>query len=148
MADAKKVIRLNYKAYMADADRLYDTTDEAAAKEAGIYNEKVKYAPMSYLVGSTPRGSASTGRRPARPFTLGRTSMPLTPTTRPSPRPRSARSSPSRSPPRRVPVQGTPSSSRPTPSKSSTGRRSTPTPDSPFPSETRPVSSSPSEQAV
>ena len=52
MADAKKVIRLNYKAYMADADRLYDTTDEAAAKEAGIYNEKVKYAPMSYIVGS------------------------------------------------------------------------------------------------
>ena len=52
MADAKKVIRLNYKAYMADADRLYDTTDEAAAKDAGIYNEKVKYAPMSYIVGS------------------------------------------------------------------------------------------------
>ena len=52
MADAKKVIRLNYKAYMADADRLYDTNDEAAAKEAGIYNEKVKYAPMSYIVGS------------------------------------------------------------------------------------------------
>ena len=52
MADAKKVIRLNYKAYMSDADRLYDTTDEAAAKEAGIYNEKVKYAPMSYIVGS------------------------------------------------------------------------------------------------
>ena len=52
MADAKKVIRLNYKAYMADADRLYDTTDEAAAKDAGIYNEKVKYQPMAYIVGS------------------------------------------------------------------------------------------------
>ena len=52
MADAKKVIRLNYKAYMADADRLYDTTYEQDAKDAGIYNEKVKYAPMSYIVGS------------------------------------------------------------------------------------------------
>jgi len=53
MADAKKLIRLSYKAYLADADeRLYDTTDEAAAKEAGIYNEKVKYAPMVYLCGN------------------------------------------------------------------------------------------------
>lgn len=52
MADAKKVIRLSYKAYMADSDRLYDTTDEETAKEAGIYNEKVHYAPLSYIVGS------------------------------------------------------------------------------------------------
>ena len=29
--DAKKVIRLDYKAYLADMDKLYDTTDEAAA---------------------------------------------------------------------------------------------------------------------
>ena len=50
--DAKKVIRLDYKAYLADMDKLYDTTDEAAAKDAGIYNEKVKYEPMSYIVGS------------------------------------------------------------------------------------------------
>ena len=52
MADAKKVIRLNYKAYMADADRLYDTTYEQDAKDSGIYNEKVKYQPMAYIVGS------------------------------------------------------------------------------------------------
>ena len=53
MADnAKKVIRLEYKAYLADNDTLYDTTDEAAAKEAGIHNEKVNYSPMSYIVGS------------------------------------------------------------------------------------------------
>lgn len=52
MADQKKVIRLNYKAYMADSDRLYDTTDEQAAKDAGIYNEKTQYAPMAYIVGS------------------------------------------------------------------------------------------------
>lgn len=52
MADQKKVIRLNYKAYLADADRLYDTTEEQAAKDAGIYNEKVSYAPMAYIAGS------------------------------------------------------------------------------------------------
>ena len=52
MADAKKVIRLNYKAYMADADRLYDTTYEQDAKDAGLYNEKVQYQPMAYIVGS------------------------------------------------------------------------------------------------
>ncbi len=52
MADAKKIIRLDYKAYLADTDKLYDTTIEAAAKEAGIYNEKVEYKPMSYIVGS------------------------------------------------------------------------------------------------
>ena len=53
MADAKKLVRLSYKAYLADADeRLYDTTDADAAKEAGIFNEKVTYAPMAYLFGS------------------------------------------------------------------------------------------------
>ena len=37
MADAKKLIRLSYKAYLADADeRLYDTTDADAAKEAAL----------------------------------------------------------------------------------------------------------------
>jgi len=56
--DAKKVIRLDYKAYMADTKKLYDTTDEAAAKEAGIYNEKYHYAPMSYIVGSKKLFSA------------------------------------------------------------------------------------------
>ncbi len=48
----KKIIRLEYKAYMADLDRLYDTTDAEAAKEAGIFDEKVKYEPMAYIVGS------------------------------------------------------------------------------------------------
>ena len=48
MADAKKLIRLNYKAYLADADeKLYDTTDAEAAKEAGIFNEKYTYAPRA-----------------------------------------------------------------------------------------------------
>ena len=53
MADAKKLVRLSYKAYLADMDeRLYDTTDAEAAKEAGIYDEKTNYAPMAYLFGS------------------------------------------------------------------------------------------------
>ena len=53
MADAKKIVRLSYKAYIADADeRLYDTTDADAAKEAGIFNEKMRYGPMAYLFGS------------------------------------------------------------------------------------------------
>ena len=53
MADAKKLVRLTYKAYLADVDeRLYDTTDAEAAKEAGIFNEKMTYAPMAFLFGS------------------------------------------------------------------------------------------------
>ena len=53
MADAKKIVRLNYKAYLADADeRLYDTTDAEVAKEAGIFNEKHVYAPLAYIYGS------------------------------------------------------------------------------------------------
>ncbi|MCL1811647.1 MAG: peptidylprolyl isomerase [Methanomassiliicoccaceae archaeon] len=50
--DAKQTIRLDYRAYLADNGRLYDTTDEAVAKEADIYNEKYAYGPMAYIVGS------------------------------------------------------------------------------------------------
>lgn len=53
MADAKKVIRLNFKAYMAENDKLYDTNIEEAAKEADIFNEKMSYKPMAYIVGSS-----------------------------------------------------------------------------------------------
>ena len=52
MADAKRIVRIDYKAYFAEADKLYDTTNADAAKEAGIFNEKVTYAPMAYVVGS------------------------------------------------------------------------------------------------
>lgn len=58
MTDAKKVVRLNYKAYIADLDKLYDTTLEDVAKEAGIYEEKAVYKPMSYIVGSKKLFSA------------------------------------------------------------------------------------------
>ena len=53
MADeAKKLIRFNFKAYIADEDRLYDTNIAEAAKEAGIYNEKVPYEPVAHIVGT------------------------------------------------------------------------------------------------
>lgn len=51
-ADTKKMVRLDYKAYLADAERLYDTTIEQVAKDADLYNEKYTYAPMAYIVGS------------------------------------------------------------------------------------------------
>jgi len=50
--DAKKMIRLDFKAYLAESGRLYDTTNEADAKEADIYNDKYTYTPMAYIVGS------------------------------------------------------------------------------------------------
>lgn len=53
MADAKKLIRFEYKAYVsAEEERLYDTNILEAAKEAGIFNEKLKYAPMAHIIGS------------------------------------------------------------------------------------------------
>ncbi len=53
MADAKKIVRLNYCAYFADMDdKLFDTTDKAAAEEAGIYDERMTYEPITYIVGS------------------------------------------------------------------------------------------------
>ena len=52
MADTKRIVRIDYKAYYADADKLYDTTNADCAKEAGIFNEKTTYAPLPYIVGS------------------------------------------------------------------------------------------------
>ena len=54
MADIKKgdIVRMNYDAYIADTDRLYDTTNADKAKEAEIFDEKYTYAPMPYIVGS------------------------------------------------------------------------------------------------
>ena len=46
------IVRIDYNAYIADIDRLYDTTSESAAKDAGFYDEKYTYAPMAYIVGS------------------------------------------------------------------------------------------------
>ena len=74
MADAKRIVRIDYKAYFADADRLYDTTNADAAKEAGIFNEKVTYAPMAYIIGSGSLYADSPARRPPVPGTPGSSS--------------------------------------------------------------------------
>ncbi len=52
MADTKKIVRIDYEAYLADVDKMYDTSNADAAKEAGVYNEKAVYAPLPYVVGS------------------------------------------------------------------------------------------------
>ncbi|MDO5861212.1 MAG: FKBP-type peptidyl-prolyl cis-trans isomerase [Thermoplasmata archaeon] len=52
MADTKKIVHINFKAYFEDAGKMYDTNIEECAKENGLYNEKVSYAPMAYVVGS------------------------------------------------------------------------------------------------
>lgn len=46
------IVRIDYEAYIADINRLYDTSSEEKAKSAGIYDEKYEYAPMPYIVGS------------------------------------------------------------------------------------------------
>ena len=126
MADAKRIVRIDYKAYFADADRLYDTTNADAAKEAGIFNEKVTYAPMAYIIGSgslyADLDAAIAGAEIGKETEV--------------------------SPARRPPVPGTPGSSSSTPSRSSTRTRSTPTPACPSASATATVSSCPSEPAV
>jgi FKBP-type peptidyl-prolyl cis-trans isomerase SlyD len=53
MADeAKRLIRFNFRSYIADEDRLYDTNIVEAAKEAGIYNEKYPYEPVAHITGT------------------------------------------------------------------------------------------------
>jgi FKBP-type peptidyl-prolyl cis-trans isomerase 2 len=52
MADSKKMIRMDFKAYLADIEKLYDTTIEQVAKDEGMYNEEYHYQPMVYVVGS------------------------------------------------------------------------------------------------
>ena len=53
MADTKKIVRINFKAYFADADnRMYDSNIEECAKKNDFYNEKAVYAPLAYVVGS------------------------------------------------------------------------------------------------
>ncbi len=46
------MVRVDYEAYLVDEDILFDTSKEEKAQEAGIFNEKYKYAPMPVLVGS------------------------------------------------------------------------------------------------
>jgi len=56
MSSGKKVskgdiIRFEFDAWIAESGEMFDTTNEATAKEAGIFNEKFKYVPMPILVG-------------------------------------------------------------------------------------------------
>ncbi len=44
-------IRLSFTGRLADGS-VFDTTDEATARENGIYDEQKKYAPMTVIVGS------------------------------------------------------------------------------------------------
>lgn len=46
------IVRIDYEAYVAEDNRLFDTTKESAAQEAGIYDEKYKYAAMPVLIGA------------------------------------------------------------------------------------------------
>ena len=50
--EAKRLIRFNFKSYLADEDRLYDTNIVDAAKEAGIYDEKALYEPVAHILGT------------------------------------------------------------------------------------------------
>ncbi|OPY31044.1 MAG: putative FKBP-type peptidyl-prolyl cis-trans isomerase [Methanomassiliicoccales archaeon PtaU1.Bin124] len=56
MSSGKKVskgdiIRFEFDAWIAESGEMFDTTNEATAKDAGIFNEKFKYVPMPILVG-------------------------------------------------------------------------------------------------
>jgi len=46
------IIRLDYKAYLSENEKVFDTTMESVAKDANIFNEKQTYAPVPYRVGS------------------------------------------------------------------------------------------------
>lgn len=46
------MVRVDYEAYLVDDDILFDTSKEDKAQDAGIFNEKYKYAPMPVMVGS------------------------------------------------------------------------------------------------
>ncbi len=52
MADTKRIVHINFKAYFEDTGRMYDTNIEEAAKEAQIFNEKLEYVPLPYILGS------------------------------------------------------------------------------------------------
>lgn len=46
------IVRIDYQAYIADEDKLFDTTVESVAQDAGIFDEKYKYAAMPVLIGA------------------------------------------------------------------------------------------------
>ncbi len=46
------IIRLEYSAWTADDNELFDTSIESVAKDGGIFNENVTYGPIPLLVGA------------------------------------------------------------------------------------------------
>lgn len=46
------IVRLEFSAYLADSNELFDTTNAEVAKEANLFNENATYAPIPVLVGS------------------------------------------------------------------------------------------------
>jgi len=45
------IVRIDYEAYLADDNKLFDTTKESVAQESGLFDEKYKYAAMPVLIG-------------------------------------------------------------------------------------------------
>jgi FKBP-type peptidyl-prolyl cis-trans isomerase 2 len=57
MAEGKKIgkgdlVYVDYDAFFADNNRLFDTTRAESAKEAGFFTEEADYSPMPVLLGS------------------------------------------------------------------------------------------------
>lgn len=52
MADTKKLFHINYEAYFADTETLFDTNIESVARDNNVYDENVAYIPMPYISGS------------------------------------------------------------------------------------------------
>ena len=46
------IVRIEYEGYVAEENRLFDTSQESKAEEAGIYDENFKYAAMPVLIGA------------------------------------------------------------------------------------------------
>ncbi len=51
MISKNTCIRLEYDGYVKETGSLFDTTNEKKAKEAGIFNPKVEYGPITVIVG-------------------------------------------------------------------------------------------------
>jgi FKBP-type peptidyl-prolyl cis-trans isomerase 2 len=45
------IVRMNFDGWVEDSNELFDTTDAQTATDAGVFNEKITYAPIPVLVG-------------------------------------------------------------------------------------------------
>ncbi len=50
--ETMKILNIRYCAYFTEGMTLYDTTEEAEAKKADMFDEKFTYAPMVFITGS------------------------------------------------------------------------------------------------